>query len=42
MIKLLKEYVINLKNSIIEEDFHGAASEMALMIVLGIVTFMLF
>ncbi len=42
MIKLLKEYVVNLKNSIVNEDFPGAASEMAFMLVLGIFPFMLF
>ena len=42
MLKLLKEYIINLKNSIVEEDFPGAASEMAFMLVLGIFPFMLF
>ena len=42
MIKLVKEYVINLKNSIIQEDFPGMASEMAFMLVLGIFPFMLF
>ena len=42
MKKLLKEYFINLKNSIIEEDFGGAASEMAFMLVIGIFPFMLF
>ena len=42
MLKLLKEYIINLKNSIVEEDFPGAASGMAFMLVLGIFPFMLF
>lgn len=42
MLKLLKEYVVNLKNSIVEEDFAGAASEMAFMLVIGIFPFMLF
>ena len=42
MLKLLKEYIINLKNSIVEEDFPGAASEKAFMLVLGIFPFMLF
>ena len=42
MKALLKEYVINLKNSIVNEDFPGAASEMAFMLVIGIFPFMLF
>lgn len=42
MWNLIKEYIINLKNSIIEEDFGAAASEMAYMCVIGIFPFMLF
>lgn len=42
MRKLLKEYITNLIDSIISEDFGNAASEMAYMLAIGIFPFMLF
>ena len=42
MFKLLKEYIRNLIDSIIAEDFGNAACEMAYMLALGIFPFMLF
>jgi len=42
MFKLVKEYFLNLIDSIIHEDFPNAAAEMAYMLVIGIFPFMLF
>ncbi len=42
MFKLIKEYFLNLVDSIIHEDFPNAAAEMAYMLVIGIFPFMLF
>ncbi len=42
MFKLVKEYFLNLVDSIIHEDFPNAAAEMAYMLVIGIFPFMLF
>ena len=42
MFKILKEYLSNLIESIIAEDFGNAAGEMAYMLSLGIFPFMLF
>ncbi len=42
MFKLIKEYFLNLIDSIIHEDFPNAAAEMAYMFVIGIFPFMLF
>ena len=42
MIKILKEYLKNLIQSIIRDDFANAAGEMAYMAALGIFPFMLF
>jgi len=40
--KTLKEYFLNLRDAVIEEDFAGTAAEMAFMLVLGFFPFMLF
>ena len=42
MYNLLKEYITNLIDSIISEDFANAAGEMAYMLAIGIFPFMLF
>ncbi len=42
MFRLIKEYFLNLVDSIIHEDFPNAAAEMAYMLVIGIFPFMLF
>ncbi len=42
VIQILKEYIQNLINSIIRDDFANAAGEMAYMTALGIFPFMLF
>lgn len=42
MFKIVKEYFLNLIDSIIAEDFGNAASEMAYMLAIGIFPFMLF
>lgn len=42
MFKLVKEYFLNLIDSIVHEDFPNAAAEMAYMLVIGIFPFMLF
>ncbi len=42
MFKIIKEYFLNLLDSIIHEDFPNAAAEMAYMSVIGIFPFMLF
>lgn len=42
IIQILKEYIQNLINSIIRDDFANAAGEMAYMMALGIFPFMLF
>ncbi len=42
VIQILKEYIQNLINSIIRDDFANAAGEMAYMMALGIFPFMLF
>lgn len=42
IIQILKEYLVNLVNSIIRDDFANAAGEMAYMTTLGIFPFMLF
>ena len=42
MFKIIKEYFLNLIDSIIAEDFGNAACEMAYMLALGIFPFMLF
>ena len=42
MFKVVKEYFLNLVDSIIHEDFPNAAAEMAYMLVIGIFPFMLF
>lgn len=42
ILGILKEYLINLVNSIIRDDFANAAGEMAYMMALGIFPFMLF
>ena len=42
MFRLIKEYFLNLKESIIHEDFPNAAAEMAYMLVIGIFPFMFF
>lgn len=42
MFKIVKEYFLNLIDSIISEDFGNAAAEMAYMLAIGIFPFMLF
>ncbi len=42
MFKIIKEYLTNLIDSIITEDFANAAGEMAYMLAIGIFPFMLF
>ena len=42
MFELIKEYLTNLIDSIISEDFGNAAAEMAYMLAIGIFPFMLF
>ncbi len=42
MFKIVKEYFLNLIDSVISEDFGNAASEMAYMLALGIFPFILF
>lgn len=42
MFKIIKEYFINLVNTIIAQDFANAGSEMAYMLSLGVFPFMLF
>ncbi len=42
MFQTIKEYIINLIQTIISEDFGNAASEMAYMLAIGIFPFMLF
>jgi len=42
VFKILKEYIVNLVQSIIRDDFANAAGEMAYMTALGIFPFMLF
>lgn len=42
MFKIIKEYFLNLIDSIISEDFGNAAAEMAYMLAIGIFPFMLF
>ncbi len=42
IFKILKEYLKNLINSIVRDDFANAAGEMAYMMALGIFPFMLF
>ena len=42
VIQIIKEYIQNLVQSIIRDDFGNAAGEMAYMTALGIFPFMLF
>lgn len=42
MFKIIKEYIINLINTIIAQDFANAGAEMAYMLALGVFPFMLF